>query len=82
MTSTGSNWTQEEVDQARKDVDAILRKHWEALSNVIPAMSTTPIEIACQRNALREALKNLVALSWIDVGSVCDEAKQILEKCK
>jgi len=27
-------------------------------------------------------LKNLVALSWIDVGSVCDEAKQILEKCK
>lgn len=82
MKPKSSKWKEGQCDEAIREVVNMAREfHPQGYLN-LHAVSQVCFELACQRNALRKQLEELIALSWIDVGSVCNDAKDVLEKCK
>jgi len=88
-----SKWTQKEREQAAKSLwpgsntaagSPQLEYEWieQALTAAPRTHFYRMVTLQCEVTALRKELQELVSQSWIDIGSICDGAKEVLEKSK
>lgn len=76
-------WTKAEREAGFEREQRLMRSiHDSPVKLTQPIQNEASLILACQVNALRKELEELIALSWVDVGSVFDDAKEVLEKCK